>query len=227
MEQRSPYGDGGNAAPIETVSRTCKALGDASRLQLLALLAHGERPAGVLARAVGLTPATVSHHLARLAQVGLVTQRKAGTTRYYALEETQLATLAAERLTPAGLRALVPIPLTESLSGKPALPGANPSCATTPAEANTAIPWSAKEREVLTAFIDGGAIRAVPVSRKNRLVVLRWALAQLPARAYSRTELETALAPLTRDPAALRRHLEAEGLVVNGPAGYQVPPVSQ
>ncbi|MFP4502325.1 MAG: ArsR/SmtB family transcription factor [Candidatus Hydrogenedentota bacterium] len=126
MEQRSPYGDGGDAARIETVTRTCKALGDASRLQLLALLAHGERPAGALARGVGLTPATVSHHLARLAEAGLVTQRKAGTARYYALEESHLATLAAESLTPAGLRALMPLPLAESLSSKPALPLSDP-----------------------------------------------------------------------------------------------------
>jgi len=62
-----------------------KALADGQRRQILRLLRQQERPAGDIAEAVGLTPATVSHHLARLKDAELVRVRKQGQQRIYAL----------------------------------------------------------------------------------------------------------------------------------------------
>jgi DNA-binding transcriptional ArsR family regulator len=217
MEESAVYG--GKPGPqIESLARACKALGDASRLRLLALLAHGERPAGALARAVGLTPATVSHHLARLAEAGLVTQRKAGTVRFYTLAADRLAALGTEELTPEGLRTLVAGPAGEVAGVAAPEPSPAPEAAR---------PWTRKEQEVLGAFVVAGRIRAVPVSRRNRLVVLRWAAARLEARRYGRAELDAALAECTRDPAGLRRHLADEGFLAGDADGYEVQAVSK
>jgi DNA-binding transcriptional ArsR family regulator len=59
-----------------------KALADDSRLALLRLLNEGERTVGDLARQVDLGEPTVSHHLSRLREAGLVTLRMAGNQRF-------------------------------------------------------------------------------------------------------------------------------------------------
>lgn len=71
---------------------------DHSRRQILELLAtpanNGaleehisplERRSGDIARALGLSPATVSGHLRQLANIGLVTSRREGNSIYYRL----------------------------------------------------------------------------------------------------------------------------------------------
>ena len=62
-----------------------KALADRQRRQILRLLRQRERPAGDIADALELTPATVSHHLARLKAADLVRVRREGQQRIYAL----------------------------------------------------------------------------------------------------------------------------------------------
>ena len=48
-----------------------KALADANRLKILGLLATEEMTVEQLAAVLDLRPSTISHHLARLSQVGL------------------------------------------------------------------------------------------------------------------------------------------------------------
>jgi DNA-binding transcriptional ArsR family regulator len=62
-----------------------KALADPQRRRVLQMLRSGELPAGEIARRLGLTPATVSHHLAQLRGAELVRVRRAGQQRIYAL----------------------------------------------------------------------------------------------------------------------------------------------
>ena len=62
-----------------------KALADAQRRRILQLLRQGELPAGRLAEELGLTPATVSHHLSTLKNAELVRVRREGQQRIYAL----------------------------------------------------------------------------------------------------------------------------------------------
>jgi len=54
------------------VDRTLAALADPHRRQVIELLRERPRPAGELARAVGLTPPAMSRHLRTLRQTGLV-----------------------------------------------------------------------------------------------------------------------------------------------------------
>ena len=62
-----------------------KALADGQRRRILQLLRRGELPAGQLAEALDLTPATISHHLATLKKADLVRVRREGQQRIYAL----------------------------------------------------------------------------------------------------------------------------------------------
>src|SRR5436189_246704 len=84
-----------------------KALADESRLALVGYLNEREHIVGELAERVGLSEPTVSHHLARLREVGLVSLRMDGNRRFYRINEAGLAnfkTLAASiELLPAAL----------------------------------------------------------------------------------------------------------------------------
>lgn len=62
-----------------------RALADTQRRRILRLLRGGERAAGELADALGLAPATLSHHLSLLRNAGLVRVRRDGRQRIYAL----------------------------------------------------------------------------------------------------------------------------------------------
>src|SRR6185312_12505911 len=67
-------------------------LGDPARANMLtALLAGQALTAGELAREAGVTAQTASSHLARLETGGLLTQRKQGRHRYYALSGEDVA----------------------------------------------------------------------------------------------------------------------------------------
>jgi rhodanese-related sulfurtransferase len=72
-----------------------KALGSPKRLELLDLLAQGERSVEVLAGRAGLGLTTASNHLQILRQAGLVSTRKAGTKVYYRLSGADVAALWA------------------------------------------------------------------------------------------------------------------------------------
>jgi rhodanese-related sulfurtransferase len=72
-----------------------KALGSPKRLELLDLLAQGERSVEVLAERAGLGLTTASNHLQILRQAGLVSNRKQGTKVYYRLSGADVAELWA------------------------------------------------------------------------------------------------------------------------------------
>lgn len=69
----------------EQFARLGSALSSAGRLELLEILAQGERTVEVLARESGMSVANTSHHLNFLREVGLVEARKAGLHVHYRL----------------------------------------------------------------------------------------------------------------------------------------------
>ncbi|MEO5375761.1 MAG: metalloregulator ArsR/SmtB family transcription factor [Alphaproteobacteria bacterium] len=85
---------------FEQFATVAKALGSAHRLDLLELLAQGERSVEALAATAGLSVANTSQHLQVLRRVGLATSRKAGPHVFYRLSgDDVLDLLAALRRT--------------------------------------------------------------------------------------------------------------------------------
>ncbi|MBI4365112.1 MAG: metalloregulator ArsR/SmtB family transcription factor [Candidatus Latescibacteria bacterium] len=76
------------------LTRIAKALASSSRLQLVVLLAQGERTVESLARAIGLPMANVSHHLQTLREARLVEARKEGLYVHYRLAGSDVFELA-------------------------------------------------------------------------------------------------------------------------------------
>ncbi|RKS08525.1 ArsR family transcriptional regulator [Nocardiopsis sp. Huas11] len=77
----------------DAIARTGKALAHGKRLEIVELLAQGERPVQDLAGAVELKLSTASAHLQVLRQAGLVTARAEGTRIFYRLAGDDVATL--------------------------------------------------------------------------------------------------------------------------------------
>jgi len=80
---------------FEQYARVGKALSAPTRLDLLDLLAQGERTVHALARAAGVGVSTASMHLQTLRAAGLVRTRKEGTSVHYRLAGDDVAGLYA------------------------------------------------------------------------------------------------------------------------------------
>jgi ArsR family transcriptional regulator len=70
---------------VRPVSRLFKALGDETRLRIVALLAHGELCVCHVQEALGLTQPNASRQLGILKNAGIVDSRRDGTWTYYSL----------------------------------------------------------------------------------------------------------------------------------------------
>ena len=64
---------------------TCKALGDANRLEIVKMLSDGEKCGCKLLERFEITQPTLSHHMKILAECGLVIARKEGKWQHYSL----------------------------------------------------------------------------------------------------------------------------------------------
>ncbi|HEV8425266.1 MAG TPA: metalloregulator ArsR/SmtB family transcription factor [Actinomycetes bacterium] len=92
-------------ALFDEFARVGKALASGRRIELLDVLANGERTVDGLARQVGLSVANTSQHLQLLRQAGLVSTRRDGNSIYHRLAAPEvfamwraLRTLATSRL---------------------------------------------------------------------------------------------------------------------------------
>lgn len=169
-----------------------KALADLSRLRILGALATQERTVEELADLLDLKAPTVSHHLARLRGLGLVSVRADGVTRWNRLEVGGLERLAKMLAAPDTLATL-----------SADVEGAN---------------W---ERKTLRDFLDGERLREIPAQLKKRQVILRWLAGQFDwDRDYTEAEVNDLLKRRHPDTATLRRELIGEQLLARDHGRY-------
>jgi DNA-binding transcriptional ArsR family regulator len=172
-----------------------KALADASRLRLLGLLATRECSVDELAALLNLRAPTVSHHLSRLRQLGLVQQRADGNLHFYRLDTEVLRALSRDVLSVERVTSFA-----DSLE-----PDA----------------WQAK---VLRDFFDGPRLKEIPASRKKRAVVLEQLATHFPAgERFSEPQVNKLLLRFHPDPATLRRELVGAGLLLRDHSIYWRP----
>ncbi len=90
---REPTGE-----QLDLAVETFKLLADQTRLKIVWALLHGEHSVNELAGHLGVNPAGVSQHLAKLRLARLVTVRREGTKAYYAAESDHVRRLAEQAL---------------------------------------------------------------------------------------------------------------------------------
>ncbi len=83
------------AEEAETAARMFKALGDPVRLRLFSAVASHEGGEACVCDIsdVGVSQPTVSHHLRKLKEAGLLTSERRGTWVYYRVEPSVLASM--------------------------------------------------------------------------------------------------------------------------------------
>jgi DNA-binding transcriptional ArsR family regulator len=77
---------------------TLKLLADQTRLRIVWNLLHGEHNVNELADHLGMQPAAISHHLAKLRLAGVVRTRRDGNHIYYAARDRHVERVVAEAL---------------------------------------------------------------------------------------------------------------------------------
>jgi DNA-binding transcriptional ArsR family regulator len=80
-------------AKAEEAARLLTALANPKRLIALCHLVQGEKSVGDLAALVGLAPAALSQHLARMRDLRLVETRRDGQTIFYRLASPEVAAI--------------------------------------------------------------------------------------------------------------------------------------
>jgi ArsR family transcriptional regulator len=83
-----------NALDVRPLTRLFRALGDETRLRIVALLSHGELCVCHLESALDLNQSTASRHLGILRAAGIVDSRRDGTWVYYSITQQDHATVA-------------------------------------------------------------------------------------------------------------------------------------
>ena len=163
-----------------------KALADSNRLKIIGLLARQPHSVEELAALLDLKPSTISHHLSKLAEAGLVTARAEGYYSVYQLDQAALRATArnlfsAEQMTAA----------TENVD------------------------LDAYDRKVLNDFsLPDGRLKEIPAQRKKLEILLRHvAQAFEPGMKYSEKQVNEILARFHSDTATLRRELVGCGLM--------------
>lgn len=79
---------------VRPLSRLFRALGDETRLRIVALLSHGELCVCHLETALDLNQSNASRQLGILKAAGIVDSRREGTWVYYSITEQEHATVA-------------------------------------------------------------------------------------------------------------------------------------
>jgi DNA-binding transcriptional ArsR family regulator len=85
-------------AHLDAATATLKLLADQTRLHIVWALLHGEHSVNQLADHVGVAPAAVSQHLAKLRLAHLVRSRRDGNRIFYAAENDHILRLVTEAL---------------------------------------------------------------------------------------------------------------------------------
>ena len=165
--------------------RFFKALADDSRLKIVGILANQECSVEELAVLLQLKEPTVSHHLAKLKELNLVTMRPEGNSRLYQLDSEALQSISKEIFTPEKIASLIEDVDTEA--------------------------WESK---VLKNYFEGECLKEIPASRKKRLVILKWLTSKFEIGVqYPERTLNDILKCYHPDCATLRREFIASQLM--------------
>jgi len=177
---------------VDELVRFFKALAEPNRLRIIGLLAQKPQSVEQLATTLHVGESTVSHHLSRLGEAGLVSARAEGYYSIYALHTGALAAMAKKIL------------------HEDALPGLA-----------LGMDVDAYDRKVLSAFSDAsGRIKAFPVQEKKFLVILRHILGEFePGIRYSEKRVNQILARYSADTATPRRSLVEPGFMAREGGG--------
>ena len=187
--------------PKDTLLAFFKALADANRLKLVGLLAENEASVEELAALLEISASTVSHHLSKLAEIGLVSARAEGYYSVYRLETDALESMA------------------KRLLSEETLP-----------EVAKDLDRKAYDRKILKDYLrEDGTIEQLPTNRRKLDVILRYIVEHFDyGKIYTEKQVNEVIGALNEDISGLRRDLITVGYLErkrDGSEYWRVEPV--
>ena len=163
-----------------------KAFADANRLKIVGLLAQQPYSVEELAALLNLKPSTVSHHLAKLAQIGLVSAKTESYYNVYQLDEKELQSKSRGLFSQENLAASV-----------------------------VDVDADAYDNKVIKDYVrKDGSLKTVPAQRKKLEAILRYVVKAFEFnKRYSEKKVNEILSRYHEDTASLRRELVGYGLM--------------
>ncbi|WP_088013522.1 metalloregulator ArsR/SmtB family transcription factor [Gottfriedia acidiceleris] len=158
-----------------------KALGDLTRVRIIALLQQGQLSGQEIASKLSLRPPTITHHMSKLREVGLIKERRDKNTIYFSLN-TKILEMSAKSIFTVG----------------------------TGGDSNMEMSVTESERSSIinNFFTKEGKLKIYPAQRKKKLVVLAHMVKGLEfGRVYQEKEINEYLKEFHEDYATLRREL--------------------
>ena len=181
-------------SPADPASRAAlfKALGHPTRLLILNLIRQRARHGEELAAILRTSPATVSHHLTKLAEAGLVRAERDQYTQDYRLAGDLYGQTLAELIT-----------------------------LSSPSQSDDLRPDAYRDK-VLKAFMNNGRLRHIPAQRKKRRVIIELLVEDFePGRDYPEHEVNAIIFEVYHDVETLRREMIAERLMTRDRGVYR------
>ena len=180
-----------------------KALADPTRIKMLILLAEGELNGQVLAEKIGVTPATITHHAAKLREASLIKERRDKNTIYFSLNHyfiknsaTATENLIYQRVRPEG----VPERFEEE-------------------------DQRTRDAVVNNFFTSDGKLKSIPAQLKKKLIVLRHMVSRLEkGRKYTEKEINEFIQGYHEDFATLRREFIMHHFMFRDNGVYELNP---
>jgi hypothetical protein len=167
---------------LDKVVNYHKALADPTRIKMLILLADGELNGQTLADKLAVTPATITHHAAKLRAASLINERRDKNTIYFSLNHYFIKNnaQAAENLI-----------YRKDKGGSAMLE-----------DERQAI----KESVVKNFFTKEGKLKSIPAQLKKKLIVLEFLVTKLEkGRKYTEGEMNDFIKAFHSDFATIRR----------------------
>jgi len=163
-----------------------KAMSDANRLKIIGLLAQQPYSVEELAALLKIKAPTVSHHLSKLAQVGLVSAKADSYYNIYQLDKKALEAKSRSIFSQENLAASV-----------------------------ADVDADAYDNKVVKDFVrKDGSLKTIPAQRKKLEAVLRYVVKAFKSgKRYSEKQVNEILSSYHEDTASLRRELVGFGLM--------------
>jgi predicted transcriptional regulator len=171
-----------------------KALADANRLKILGLLAQENLSVEQLAELLKLSASTVSHHLSKLTEAGLVSAKASSYYNIYQLENSTIEAIAKQLLSKDTLPAMA-----------------------------AGVDLDSYDRKVISDYsLPDGRLKTIPAQRKKLDVILHFVVGSFQfGKRYSEHQVNEILVKFHKDTATLRRELIGAGLLARSTGGRE------
>lgn len=157
-----------------------KTMGDPTRVRIVSLLAKGPLHGQAIAGKLGLTPPTITHHLKKLRDISVVTEKRDKNTIYFYLNQKMIKQQAKA--------------LTLLLEERGD-------------EMENMVEASLEKQKILANFISkDGRLKSIPAQRKKRLYVFEHIVSGLKkGKKYQEKEINEYIKQFHEDYATIRR----------------------